>query len=281
MLRALLAKLDGVPLHNEDVCVFLGDYVDRGEDSRAVIETLLEWRERRPDSIFLRGNHEQLMLDVRDAPDGTEQVERARLSLIWLQNGGSETLLSYGVPGFREWFDVARPVLKRLPLDMLQDLKDSFELWLDAIPEPHWQFLRDTEMEYVTERYHFVHAGLLAPGQTWEAEGWSIDPRLWIREPFVSSRADFGGRIVIFGHTPQGSGRPLIHSNKVGLDTGAVFGGPLTAAVFDPRPREGAPQPARTIQIPYIRAISSLLKTGPAQKPSARRRASSARSSRK
>ena len=62
-------------------------------------------------------------------------------------------------------------------------------------------------------------AGLLTPGKTWASEGWSIDPRLWIREPFLSSRADFEGRIVVFGHTPQRRGRPLIHRNKIGLDT--------------------------------------------------------------
>ena len=88
-------------------------------------------------------------------------------------------------------------------------------------------------MEYVTKHYHFVHAGLLPPGRHWEGEGWGLDPRLWIREPFLSSRADFDGRTVVFGHTPQMSGLPLIARNKIGLDTAAVFGGPLTAAAFE------------------------------------------------
>ena len=61
-----------------------------------------------------------------------------------------------------------------------------------------------------------------------------MDPRLWIREEFLHSVADFDGRIVVFGHTPQREGKPLVQPNKIGIDTGAVFGKPLTAAILDP-----------------------------------------------
>lgn len=252
MLNALLTKIIELPLRAEDTVVFLGDYVDRGENARDVIETLLQWRERHANTVFLRGNHEQMMLDAYgDAPDAgpaPDEALRAQLTLAWLQNGGVETLLSYAPPGFQEWRETVSASLLRIPAGPLAAFKASFAGWLEAIPPLHWTFLQATRMDYVTPRYHFVHAGLLTPGTTWKSEGWTIDPRLWIREPFLSSRADFDGRIVVFGHTPQRRGRPLVHRNKIGLDTGAVFGGPLTAGVFDPQVH--APT---YVQVPHTR----------------------------
>jgi serine/threonine protein phosphatase 1 len=221
MLQAMLKKLDALPLQSDDILLFVGDYVDRGEDSQAVIKTLLEVRARRPNTVFLRGNHEQLMLDARDCAPPEPGVRPGSFvlsdeTILWFQNGGNETLLSY-----------------------TQDLDDTdFLTWWEAIPETHWEFLRQTKIEHVTDRYHFVHAGLLPSGQTWEGQKTpafkGLDPRLWIREPFLSSRHDFSGRIVVFGHTPQHSGKPLIRKNKIGIDTGAVFGGPLTVLGVDP-----------------------------------------------
>jgi len=266
MLCALLAELKAVPLLAEDTVVYLGDYVDRGENSRGVIDTLLEWREQHPDTVFLRGNHEQFMLDAygvelpsAEAPD---PALRAQLTLVWLQNGGIETLLSYAPPGFREWCETVDYSMLRIPAAPLAEFKTSFASWLEAIPPSHWEFLRATQMEYVTAHYHFVHAGLLTPGTTWETAGWTIDPRLWIREPFLSNRADFDGRIVVFGHTPQRKGRPLLQRNKIGIDTGAVFGGPLTAGIFDPQAH--AP---RFLQVPYTRLSSVSMEAASAPSP--------------
>jgi serine/threonine protein phosphatase 1 len=244
MLDALLGQILDQPLAAEDTVVFLGDYVDRGEDSRGVIDTLLRWQDRHPNTIFLRGNHEQLMLDAYSGTSESAATSdpglRTQLTLAWLQNGGVETLLSYEAPGFGEWCETIDYRFLRIPADPLTAFKSAFPAWLESVPPSHWQFLRETQMEYVTAHYHFVHAGLLPPGKTWESEGWTIDPRLWVREPFLSSRADFDGRLVVFGHTPQRSGRPLVQRNKIGLDTGAVFGGPLTAGLFtapEERPR--------------------------------------------
>ena len=99
MLRTLLTKLTEIPLKRDDTVVFLGDYVDRGENCRGVIETLLQWQQRHTTTVFLRGNHEQLMLDAYG--DGSTPIEasdqslRAQLTLDWLQNGGVETLLCH------------------------------------------------------------------------------------------------------------------------------------------------------------------------------------------
>ena len=213
MLRQMLDEIRAQPLNPDDTVVFLGDYIDRGEDTRGVIETLLAFRDEHPQSVFLRGNHEQLLLDARD-DDPPTPAERAGYLLFgdttlnWLQNGGTDALISY-------------------------DVEDS-TVWWESIPEQHWRFFHDTRLEYIVDGYHFVHAGLLPSGEFWNNHGLDLDPRLWIREQFLQSTADFGGRIVVFGHTPQRSGKPLIQPNKIGVDTGAVFNGPLTAAILDP-----------------------------------------------
>jgi serine/threonine protein phosphatase 1 len=235
MLLELLDKIKNRPLKDEDELVFIGDYVDRGEDSRAVVQTLIELRKQHENVVFLRGNHEQLMLDARDGPPPEPSelpgfVMHSPPMVTWLQNGGVDTLLNYDVT--------------------------DFACWWESIPQEHWQFIRDTQLEHMSERYWFVHAGLLPPGKTWEGDYWErhVDPRLWIREPFLSSRHMFDGRIVVFGHTPQRNGRPLISRNKIGLDTGAVFGGPLTAAAFHPAsPGQRTPTP-EFLQVGFSKA---------------------------
>ncbi len=234
MLLEMIKILREIPIQEDDVLVFLGDYVDRGENSKAVIETLIQLKEERPGTIFLRGNHEQLMIEAKDGPlpEASEQegyIMYSSLMINWLQNGGVDTLLNYGVVDFAKWWE--------------------------EIPPSHWDFIRDTQLEYITERYCFVHAGLLPQGKSWEGQEWEMkaDPRMWIREPFLSSRDRFEGRIVVFGHTPQRSGRPLINKNKIGIDTGAVFGGPLTAAAFSLKPVGNRMPTPEFFQVRYSR----------------------------
>ena len=194
----LTTLLEGLPLSDADTLLFVGDYIDRGENSRAVIDLMLELREKRGENvIFLRGNHEQMLLDALEksaAPQLSDDEQFAlfdETTLLWLQNGGGETLASY---------EVENPLL-----------------WQEAIPESHWDFFRATRLEYITDAYHFVHAGVALPNQRWEGIEQGLDARLWIREPFLASRADYDGRRVVFGHTPQMSGKPLVLRNKMGL----------------------------------------------------------------
>ena len=231
MLRTMMELLKDQSLREQDQLVFLGDYVDRGEDSKAVLDTLIALQEERPNTVFLRGNHEQLMLDARDSeppargstPDSFLLSDDTRL---WFHNGGEDTLFAYQ--------------------DEMND--EQFLKWWEAIPEAHWEFLRATQMEYITPRYFFVHAGLLPRGKTWEGQGDGRDLRLWIREPFISSKDDFDGRVVVFGHTP--TQRVLVERNKISIDTGAVFGGPLTAVGVYPNLTRRLPAP-RILQVPH------------------------------
>lgn len=202
-LRDLLTKLHELPLADDDRLVFLGDYVDRGPEVALTLDVLIQLKRERPNTIFLRGNHDQAMLDVRDLldPARTAAVTPEELSW-WFLFGGSKTISSYG--GGKDW---------RL-----------------KVPPEHWEFLESTTIEHREGGYIFVHAGLLPPRFPWVEKE---DPRLWIRETFIESDADFGG-IVVYGHTPTPRWEPLIRPNKIGMDTGAGKDGPLTAALLIP-----------------------------------------------
>jgi serine/threonine protein phosphatase 1 len=118
---------------------------------------------------------------------------------LWLAQGGLATLKSYGIAELRE------------------------------LPRAHVDWLRALPLRYDDGRRFFVHAGV-NPATPLEAQN-DFD-LLWIREPFLSHRGDYG-RLIVHGHTPLLGGVPDLHGNRLNLDTGAVFGGPLTAAVFD------------------------------------------------
>jgi serine/threonine protein phosphatase 1 len=118
---------------------------------------------------------------------------------LWLSQGGAETLESYGV---------AEP---------------------GEIPRAHVEWMRTLPLSYDDGRRFFVHAGV-KPGVPLDAQ--SDDDLLWIREPFLSDRRDYG-RLIVHGHTPLANGAPELRGNRLNLDTAAVFGGPLTAAVFN------------------------------------------------
>jgi len=183
LLLELLTKLP-----SDGTLVFLGDYVDRGLDSKWVVARLMALEQQRK-CIFLRGNHEAMMLSAMDGEPGAQE--------LWVANGGSATIESYHL----------------------------------HIPDEHLAFLRATLPFYETDDYIFVHGGLV-PGQL--PEETESDDLWWMREPFLSSDHDWG-KLVIHGHTPMLRGKPDIHPNRINIDTGAVYGGPLTALLLPER----------------------------------------------
>jgi len=185
------------------VLIYLGDYVDRGAESREVIDVLL--CEPLPGfaCVHLRGNHEDFLLRF---------LERGEDAAAWLLNGGDATFLSYGVDPYAASRDPG-PRGLRAALSA-------------AMPEDHLRFFCGLRLSHIEGDYLFVHAGL-RPGVPLAEQ----DPEdlMWIRAPFLHSRADHG-KVVVHGHTP--SSAPEQRDNRIGIDTGAVYGGPLTALVL-------------------------------------------------
>jgi len=180
-LRRLLARIQP---QQGDTLLFLGDYIDRGENSRAVLDHLMRLEEDYH-CIFLKGNHEDMFLRAyrsMNALDGDETMITEEM-LLWLGNGGITTLRDFegGWPG-----------------------------------EPYVRWIEKLRLFHETDTHYFVHAGL-RPGGPPEAT--TDSDRMWIREPFLGSDYNWGKRVV-FGHTVQ-IGQPLVQPNKIGIDTGA------------------------------------------------------------
>ena len=190
-----LARLiDALPLEATDRVVFLGDYVDRGPDSNAVISYLIDLQESCPaELVFLKGNHEDMFLSYMGFP--------GKYGDMFLYNGGGATLTSYGASPHNQ---------------------TSADILL-VIPPTHIKFLKDLKPYYIAEDFFCVHAGL-NPAKSLELQ--DEEEMLWIRDEFILNPHDFP-YTVLFGHTPQEE--VLFHlPYKVGLDTGLVYGNRLS-----------------------------------------------------
>lgn len=204
LLDGLLAQLaaideaDGLQTRR----IFLGDMVDRGPDTAGVIQRLIEERARASADHFLLGNHEQALLKFLDGAAGAEE---------WLEWGGLETAASYGVAG----------VASRTPEELRRELAA-------AMPSEHLIFLRELDIYVEYGDYLFVHAGV-RPDVPLEEQ--SRDDLLWIRSTFHDAKEALPGKVVVHGHHPVR--RPANHAARIGVDTGAVHTGRLTAVILE------------------------------------------------
>jgi len=187
------------------VVVYLGDYVDRGLDSRGVIETVMGDALPGFERVTLKGNHEDLMLRFLDD---------SGIAPSWFYNGGIATLFSYGIASRGEDGE------QRSGSALQDELRRR-------LPAAHLDFLRNLALTHREGDYLFVHAGI-RPGVALEKQ--AEEDLIWIREPFTASRADFGFTVV-HGHTivPDVETTP----SRVGIDTGAYFSGKLTCLVLE------------------------------------------------
>jgi serine/threonine protein phosphatase 1 len=182
--------------------VFLGDYIDRGPDSRAVIDTILSFSAETDMEVQpLKGNHEhQMLLFLEDASAGPP----------WGAYGGRETLMSYGV----------RPPTPQAAPELWEEARAALA---DATPADHLAFLKSLALTATCGDYLFVHAGV-RPGVPLDEN--TDDDLMTIRDDFLSSK-QLLEKVVVHGHTPQAE--PHLDGRRIGIDTGAFATGRLTA----------------------------------------------------
>lgn len=206
LLTELLMRIDNDLRLRPDalaIQVFLGDYVDRGPHSREVIDLLID-RQRCHQTMFLKGNHEDCMLQALADPAALAD---------WKMIGGLSTILSYGVVATGHHDPQSHP---RIATAIAE-----------TIPDNHHSFLRSLRLSFSIGDYFFAHAGV-RPGVPLAAQS----PRdlLWIREDFLLHEEDFG-KVVVHGHTP--ALEPEIRRNRINIDTGAYATGRLTCLVLE------------------------------------------------
>lgn len=188
------------------VLVFVGDYIDRGLASKAVIHRLIALKQASDGGSgfevrTLMGNHEQTLLQFLDSPE---------VGPSWAEFGGGETLASY---------DVTRPP-GRGDADSWRNVQAQFR---ENLPADHLRFLRELELSARYGDYLFVHAGV-RPGVPWDQQ--ESEDLLWIRNDFLTlpHRLDC---VVVHGHTPESE--PYLGRDRINVDTGAYATGVLTA----------------------------------------------------
>ena len=184
--------------------VYLGDYIDRGAQSSQVLELLVAQPLSGFETVYLRGNHEQSMLDFLDNP---------RAAAAWLSYGGQVALLSYGV-------GIGKMMMSMDPEMLCDELEQK-------LPKSHLEFLKACLPVYIEGSYCFVHAGIRPHVAMEEQESSDL---FWIREEFTRSRARHQ-HIVVHGHTI--SEEVTFRPNRIGIDTGAYETGLLTALVLE------------------------------------------------
>lgn len=189
--------------HPDPVVIYIGDFMDRGPDSKGVIDNLIVQGDGLVETHFLRGNHDLMLLDYLANPKTMATKE-----LHWLNPrlGGSETLKSYGIN----------------PDD--DDVHGRFQ---SAYPQVHNDFLTSLLLYVEIGSYVFVHAGI-RPDVPMNKQ--VEQDFIWIREPFLSDTKDHGF-IVVHGHTPVKQVEN--HGNRIAIDTGVVFGRHLSCLVLE------------------------------------------------
>ena len=201
LLSQVLEDAQQYPEHSKTL-VFLGDYVDRGPDSKGVLERLRTLDLPGFEIICLSGNHEEMLLTF---------LEDVTMGLRWLRVGGRETLASYGIATDAEETDIA----------------GTQWALVKALSGKHTDFLRGLGLSYQVGDYLFVHAGI-RPGRPIIVQ--DKEDLLWIREPFLTSQRDHG-KVVVHGHSVRFDAEFYPNEDipcRIGIDTGAYKNGVLT-----------------------------------------------------
>jgi serine/threonine protein phosphatase 1 len=185
--------------------IFLGDYIDRGADSKGVVNRLTSGLPEDADAVFLKGNHEDLLLSFLDEPVS---------GLNWLHNGGETALMSYGLN--------AGTIHDAVWLGQI-GLLEAAAQFRTLLPEDHLRFYQSLKLSHRAGDYFFAHAGV-RPGVALDQQ--TEEDLIWIRYEFLNHPYDFGA-VGVHGHTPARLPQDL--HNRIGIDTLAFHTGKLTA----------------------------------------------------
>jgi len=195
---------DAVPFAGEKLLVYLGDYTDRGPDSRGVIERLSSGAPEGFSTRYVKGNHDAAFLEF---------LANAETYRAWRSYGAPETLLSYGV----------RPPR----FDSFEHFEEARQALAAALPPAHLRFLRGLEPMVICGDYAFVHAGI-RPGLDMDSQ--TEQDLLWIRDDFLSCTQAFE-KVIVHGHTPVPQPQSL--RNRIAVDTGVYATGVLSCVVLE------------------------------------------------
>lgn len=197
---------DALAFDGVKILVYLGDYIDRGLHSKQVIDCLLGNNFPAFKTIFLMGNHEQVLLDFLNRKDPS-------IAYDWFRFGGLPTLASYGV------------TVQGIPT--AKDLEQLRAEFREKMPAAHLAFFERLIFYYEIDGYFFVHAGIRPKIKLHRQRP---EDMLWIREEFLNSDL-FHGKVIVHGHSI--TDEPEIRHNRIGIDTGAYASGKLTCAVLE------------------------------------------------
>lgn len=190
--------------------VFLGDYTDRGPDSRGVLDTLIDGKAQGRDWHFIKGNHDRMFEWFMQTPSKPDPY--MFIDLYWLHErlGGDTTFESYGIDMSQRW-----------------RLMELHAHALEMIPQSHLTFLQGLQLSYETDDLFFCHAGI-RPGVALDNQ--DEEDLLWIRHE-LHNFDDPHPKLIVHGHTPID--KATHYGNRINLDTGAGYGKPLSVAVFE------------------------------------------------
>lgn len=208
LTQAVIARIlaDLRDYEGQATVVFLGDYVDRGPQSKQVVDFFLSKPLGAVETVYLQGNHEQTLLQFLYGADVGNALD-------WFRFGGLATLQSYGVS------------IKGIPT--AKDVEAIRKDFAEKCPYEHKLFYQSLSLSYSAAQYFFVHAGI-KPKRPLDKQ--TEADMLWIRDEFINSERDHG-KIIVHGHTVTETA--VFKPNRIGLDTGAYSTGNLSCACFE------------------------------------------------
>jgi len=204
----LHSLLEIVKPGDDDFMIFIGDYIDRGPDAKAVVDLLLHVKQAYKNTVFLKGNHEDMMLGALGFPAHIQDID------TWMYNGGAHTLASYGM----DRQDILR-------LETFWDGNERLREVMRFFPEGHIEFFNELYDFVESDSYFFCHAGI-DPHVSVHDGKWNTYDLLWTREHIYAEHLNWE-KIVVCGHTPLVD--VLFRDKLICIDTGLYYFGKLSA----------------------------------------------------